>query len=79
MHPVSNRQTTLYRPAKPHRLKYQKDITRENIKCQTPIYTYNSLQGISNYLKTRCKNEYTINNNQSFFSKISKIISFGRR
>lgn len=75
MHPVGNRSTRLYRTAKTHKFEHPRDITKGNTKVR-PItdeagtYAYNVSQVI---LKPLCKNEYIINDSQSFSKEFSTL------
>ena len=75
MYPHSNQPAKLYGTAKTHKFNNTNDITKDELKFrpiidQTGTYTYNAAQVISKYLKALCKNEFTIEDNQTFSSKI---------
>ena len=74
MYPHSNQPAKLYGTAKTHKFKDIKEITKEKIKFwpiidQTGTYTYGAVQVISQYLKPLFKNEFTIEDTQSFSEK----------
>ena len=76
--PHSNQPAKLYRPAKTHKFNNIQEINKEKLKFrpiidQTGTYSYNAVQVISQYLKPLCKNEFTINDRQSFSADIKNI------
>ena len=78
MYPHSNQPAKLYGTAKTHKFNNIQEINKEKLKfCpiidQTGTYSYNAAQVISQYLKPLCKNEFLINDTQSFSADI-KII-----
>ena len=71
MQPESNQPARLYGTAKTHKFETLEDINVVNLKFQTIIYqtgmfTYNAAKVVSDYLRTLCKNEYSINDAQNF-------------
>ena len=75
MYPQSNQPAKLYGTAKTHKFNDTNDITINQLKFrpiidQTGTYTYNAAQVISQYLKPLCKNEFTIEDTQSFSKTI---------
>ena len=78
MYPHSNQPAKLYGTAKTHKLNNIQEINKENLKFrpiidQTGTRSYNAAQVISQYLKSLCKNEFTINDTQSFSGDIKNI------
>ena len=71
----NNEPEKLYATAKTHKFNLLNDITVDNLKIRPIIsqigtYTYNASRIISQYLKPLCKNEYKINDAQTFASMI---------
>ena len=78
MYPHSNQPAKLYGTAKTHKFNNIHEINKEKLKFhhiidQTETYSYNEAQVISQYLKPLCKNEFTINDTQSFSADIKNI------
>ena len=78
MYPHSNQPAKLYGTAKTHKFNNIQKINKEKLNfCpiidQTGTYSYNAAQVISQYLKPLCKNEFMVNDTQSFSADI-KII-----
>ena len=78
MYPRSNQPAKLYRTAKTHKFNNIQEINKENLKFRpiidlTETYSYNAAQVILQYLKPLCKNEFTINDTQSFSADIKNI------
>ena len=78
LYPYSNQPAKLYRTAKTHKFNNIQEINKEKLKFhpiidQTGTYSYNAAQVISQYLKPFCKNEFTINDTQSFSADIKNI------
>ena len=71
MYPHSNQPAKLYGTAKTHKFNNIQEISKEKLKFhpiidQTGTYSHNTAQVISQYLKRLCKNEFKINDTQSF-------------
>ena len=78
MYPHSNQPAKLYGTAKTHKFNNIQEINKEKLKFrpiidQTGTYSYNTAQVISQYLKPLCKNEFKINDTQSFAVDIKNI------
>ena len=76
MQPDSNQPVRLYGTAKTHKFEILDDITVVNLKFQpiidqTGTFMYNAAKVISDYLRPLCKNEYSINDTQTFPSMLS--------
>ena len=74
--PQSNQPAKLYGTAKTHKFKDIKEITKEQFKFrpiidQTGTYTYGAAQVISQYLKPLSKNDFAIEDTQSFSKKFT--------
>ena len=68
----------MYDTAKTNKFENPRDITKENIKFRSIIdhtgtYTYYADQGILNYLRPLCNNEYPINDTQSSSQELSTL------
>ena len=78
MQPDSNQPARLYGTAKTHKFETVEDITLANMRFwpiidQIGTFTYNAAKVISDYLRSLCKNEYSINDTQKFSSMLSLI------
>ena len=78
MYPQSNQPAKLYATAKTHKFNKIQEINSEKLKFrpiidQTGTCSYNVAQVISQYLKPLCKNEFTINDTQTFSANIKNI------
>ena len=76
MYRHSNQPAKLYGTAKTHTFKDIKEITKERIELQpiidqTSTYTYGAAQVIYQYPKSLYKNEFTMEDTQSFSKKIT--------
>ena len=74
----SNQPVRLYGTAKMRKFETLEDITVVNLKFrpvidQTGTFTYNVRKVISDYLRSSCKNEYSINETQKFPSMLSSV------
>ena len=74
----SNQPARLYGTAKSHKFETLEDITFANLKFwpiidQTVTLTYNAAKVIPDYLRPLCKNQYSINDTQTFPSMLSSI------
>lgn len=75
MYPHSNQHTNLYGTAKAQKFNNIDEFNKEKFKFhpiidQTGTHIYNAAKPISQYLKPLCKNEFTINDAQSFSADI---------
>ena len=78
MQPDSNQPAHLYGTAKTHKFETLENITLANMRFrpiidQIGMFTYNAAKVISDYLRSLCKNEYSINDTQRFSSMLSLI------
>ena len=77
MYPHGNQPAKFYGTAKTHKFNNIQEIKEKLKSCpiigQTRTYSYNGAQVISQYLKPLCKNEFTINDTQSFSGGIKNI------
>ena len=74
----ASKQVELYGTAKTHKFNNIQEMNKEKLKFraiidQTGTYSYNTAQVISQYLKPLCKNEFKINDTQSFAVDIKNI------
>ena len=78
MYPHGNKPVKLYGTAKTRKFNNIQEINKEKLTFrpiidQTGSYSCNAAQVISQYLKPLCKNEFTINDTQSFSADIKNI------
>ena len=78
MYPHGNKPVKLYGTAKTRKFNNIQEINKEKLTFrpiidQTGSYSCNVAQVISQYLKPICKNEFTINDTQSFSADIKNI------
>ena len=78
MQPDSNQPARLYGTAKTHKFETLENITLANMRFRPIIdqigtFTYNAAKVISDYLRSLCKNEYSINDTTKFSSMLSLI------
>ena len=71
MQPDGNQPARLYGTAKTHKFETLEEITGVNLKFQITIYqtgmfTYNAAKVMSDYLRTLCQNQYSIDDAQNF-------------
>ena len=76
---MHSKQPANYKEQPKHKFNNIHEINIEKLKFhpiidQTGTYSYNAAQVISQYLTPLCKNEFTINDTQSFSADIKNIL-----